>query len=125
MVYLSTNNGSNISSSETVTTREGNSVTKYYLDAAAAWSTEVVGIDPSRKNWAFQVVQNATVSGTGSIKLQYSVDGDNFVDVTGQTITVEAGVNSVIIYSKQVEGYLRLSNDGSASGGSVSIIWDS
>jgi hypothetical protein len=120
MRYLDTDNGAN-STAGTKTTAKG-TIPSYTIDVSEAWNSQYVEIDSSINSLNFQIVEDNTISGSGTMKLQFSVDGVNFTDVTGASYSVGASMNEAVIYSTDSSGYLRFNNDGSASSGDVTII---
>lgn len=122
MRSLSTSDGSN-ATAVTLETARGN-ISGYKIDADTAWNTQAVGIDGTVQSLNFQINEVDSVTSTGTVKLQFSVDGINFVDVTGKSYTIPTDLPQTLVYETKAQGYLRWNNDGSATGGTVAIIWE-
>lgn len=92
----------------------GNSTTTVLLAAASCADTAAAtgtGVDLKDYEGPVVIVQNhGTSTGTLDGKIQDSANNSSFADVTGATFTQEtttAGVQSLVLQSKQVRRYIK------------------
>lgn len=117
--YLDTSSGANSTEST-----DSNGVTIYTISLAAANNTEAVGIEGIGKR-TYQMT-TSSVGGSGTLTLQYSIDGINWdteVDDTGTDVTWTISSDTVFKYSDSVlSGRMhRFNIDGSNSSGTITI----
>lgn len=117
--YLDTSDGAN--STETV---DANDVTIYTIDLTEAGNSEAVGIEGIGKR-TYQIT-TSSVGGSGTLTLQYSIDGINWdteVDDSGTDVTWTISSDTTFKYSDSVLSgrYHRFNIDGSNSSGTITI----
>lgn len=117
--YLDTASGAN-----SVETTDTNGVTIYTIDLDTANNTEGIGIEGIGKR-TYQIT-TSSVGGSGTLTLQYSIDGINWdteVDDSGTDVTWTISSDTTFKYSDSVLSgrYHRFNIDGSNTAGTITI----